>query len=118
MRNKILVVDADQEERGQLELILQEIVDAGGELFFADTREDGLAILKKEHPQLIFVDAILAGEESAWVQPQVHVIFLCGKREQQPKQGDFILKPIKRHPILEKCNAVLSKEPVSPIPPM
>ena len=47
MRNKILIVDANQEDREQLEDILKEIVDAGGELFFADNRADGLEILKK-----------------------------------------------------------------------
>jgi DNA-binding response OmpR family regulator len=118
MRNKILIVDANSEDRAELETILQEIVNEGGELFFAATQADGLSILMKEQPQLVFVDACLAGEKESWIHEKVHVILMCSKREQQHASGDYILKPIKRHPVLEKCSAVLSKEPASPIPPM
>jgi DNA-binding response OmpR family regulator len=118
MRNKILIVDANHEDREQLETILQEVVNSGGELFFADNREDGLAILKKEIPQLVFLDASLAGDVNGWIHEKVQVIFMCNKHEQNRKNEDFVVKPLKRHPVLEKCRAFLSAEPVSPIPPM
>lgn len=118
MRNKILIVDANKEDREQLETILQEVVNAGGELFFADNREDGLAILKKELPRLVFLDVLLAGDTQSWTQDNVQVIFMCSKHEQNQVSEAFIVKPLKRHPILEKCRAFLSTEPVSPIPPM
>ena len=65
MRNKILIVDINKEDREQKKMILQEVVDAGGELFFADNREDGLTILRKEQPQLVFLDPALAGDENS-----------------------------------------------------
>lgn len=118
MRNKILIVDANNEDREQLENILQEIVDAGGELFFADNREVGLAILKKEQPQLVFLDAFLAGDENSWIHENVQVILMCSKHALHQTSEDFVVKPLKRHPVLEKCRAFLSTGPVSPIPPM
>ena len=118
MRNKILIVDANQEDREQLEDILKEIVDAGGELFFADNRADGLEILKKELPQLVFLDSDLAGDLNAWIHDKVHVILMRSRHEVQQKGEDFVLKPLKRHPVLEKCKSVLSSEAAAPLPPM
>jgi DNA-binding response OmpR family regulator len=119
MRNKILIVEAAVQERDQLEQMLQEIVEEGGELFFAGTREDGMAILKKEQPQLVFLDASFLGEgEGVWVHEGVHVILMRRKHELRQIEEDFVLKPLKRHQVLEKCHAVLRKEPAAKIPPM
>jgi DNA-binding response OmpR family regulator len=118
MRNKILIVDANVEDREQLEQMLQEIVEEGGELFFTEKREEGVAILKKEHPQLVFLDATLIGEKSAWMHEGIHVIFMQRKHDIQQKNEDFLLKPFTRYQVLEKCRAVLHKEPAAQIPPM
>ncbi len=118
MRNKILIVDADRQDREELEQILQEIVEEGGELFFADKREDGIAILKKEQPQLVFLDAHLVGEEDNWIHEGVHIILMRNKHELQQKSEDFVLKPLKRYQVLQRCRAVLHKEPAAQIPPM
>jgi DNA-binding response OmpR family regulator len=119
VRNKILIVDANAEDREQLEQILQEIVEEGGELFFADKREDGLAILKKERPPLVFLDAPFVGEDKGvWEHEGVHLILMLQKSEARQTKEDFVLKPFKRHQVLEKCHAVLHKEPSAPIPPM
>jgi DNA-binding NtrC family response regulator len=107
VRNKILIVDANMQDREQLEQILQEIVEEGGELFFVDKREDGLAILKKEHPQLVFLEnSFLGDDEKAWIQEGVHLVFM------------HEIKPFETTKVLEKCRSVLHKMPAVQIPPM
>lgn len=119
MRNKILIVHADSEEKIQLEQILQKVVEQGGELFFADRRSEGLKILKKERPQVLFLDAPFVGESGEdWLQEGVHIILMRHKNEPHQQSEDFVLKPLKAHQVLEKCHLVLNKEPVSQMPPM
>ncbi len=101
MRNKILIVGVASKEKEELETILQEIADEGGEIFFADTKEEGLAILKKERPQLVFLDENLSAE---WSQDLGELV--------------LISKKFKGDQILEKCRQVLPKEAVLRIPPM
>lgn len=119
MRNKVLVVDANPDERAELEQILQDVVDAGGEIFFAERREDGIAIMKKEHPQLVFLDSSLVGEnEDEWVYGGVHIVVMRFKNEPHQKSEDFVLKPLKAHQVLEKSRMILSQEHAPQIPPM
>jgi len=118
MRNKILIVDAHAEDKDQLEQMLQEIVEAGGELFFTEKREEGIAILKKENPQLVFLDVNLIGEKSAWIYEGVHITLMQSKNDIQQKDEDVLFKPFTRYQVLEKCRAVLHKEPAAQIPPM
>jgi len=119
MRNKILIIYAHAQERDQLEQFLQEIIEEGGELFFADKRENGIAIIKKEHPQLVFLDSLLAGEDAkAWMHEGVRIIFMRHKNEYHHKEEDVVFKPLKSHQVLEKCRVWLGREPVAQIPPM
>ncbi|MCC5831858.1 MAG: hypothetical protein JJU12_02300 [Chlamydiales bacterium] len=119
MRNKVLIVDSDSGVRQQLEQILQEVVEDGGELFFADKREDGLAIIAKEHPQLVFLDAPFVGkDEDEWMKEGVHLVIMRDRRDTQHKSEDFVLKPLRSHQILEKCRGALKRESAPPIPPM
>lgn len=119
MRNKVLIVDSDPKEREKLEQILQEVVEEGGELFFADKKEDGLALIAKEHPQLVFLDTRHIGEnEDEWVERGVHIVIMRARNEPHQKSEDFVLKPLKAHQVLEKCREVLKAEPSPHIPPM
>lgn len=119
MRNKILIIDANPHERHELEQILQEVVDEGGEIIFAEKRAEGLALIKKEHPQLVFLDNHLIGEnEDEWIEKGVHIVVMREKDEPSQKSEDFILKPLKSHQVLEKCRAALRKEPAPQLPPM
>ena len=119
VRNKILIVNSHVDEREELEQILQEIVQEGGELFFADKIEDGLAIMKKESPPLILINAQLIGEDrSTWIQEGVHVIFIRRKSAVGVNGENDLSKPFKAHQVLEKCRVWLGKEPVAQAPPM
>lgn len=105
MRKKVLIVDANQRERDKFEKILRIIVEEGGELFFADKKEDGLALIAKERPQIVFLDPTLKGEdESLWKKEGVHLVIMN--------------KPFKVNQVLETCRSVLGREVAAPLPPM
>lgn len=119
MRNKILIVAANAHESSELENMLRAIVETGGELFFAEKEEDGLAIFKQEKPRLVFLDVRFAqkGPEK-WKQADVHVVLMRHKHESDFGMTDYILKPLKPYQVLEKCRAVLDPEPAPMMPPM
>lgn len=118
MINKILIIDPNQKERFQLEKILQEVIQKGGEIIIAEKREDGLAMIEREHPQLVFLDASILGEEKEWAQKRVHIVVMRRKNEGHPPDEDSIMKPFKAQQVLEKCRSFLSKEPPAFIPLM
>jgi hypothetical protein len=66
MRNKILIVSPWHEEKKELEQILAFIPQNGGEIFFTQSEESGLQLLKKEHPQIVFLDEIFASHIEKW----------------------------------------------------
>lgn len=118
MINKILIVDSNEKERSQLEKILQEVIQKGGEIIIAEKREDGLAIIERDHPQLVFLDARILGDKKEWELKGVHIVVMRGKNEEQLPDEDSILKPFKAQQVLEKCHAFLSNEPPAFIPLM
>lgn len=119
MRNKILIVGANLHKDGDFENMLQDVVEAGGELFFAEKTEDGLSILKKEKPQLVFLDAHLIGaDHKLWLCQGVHIVLMRHKHEPDFGIQDCIFKPIRYRQVLERCLAVLDPEPAPPMPPM
>ena len=119
MRNKILVVERDVAAREQLETILQEIVEEGGELIFTQKQEDALEIIKKQHPPIVLLDSRLAEEDrSAWNLEGVHVILTYPRGTVAPAGTLHLFKPFQAHQVLEKCREFLSREFVPPTPPM
>lgn len=119
MRNKVLIVNANAEEKAEFEKILEKMVDDGGEIFFAEKKEDGLSIIRNEHPQLVFLDRSLMGSnEKEWEFEGVHVVVLLEKKEEAFSDEDAIFKPLKRHRVLEKCRGILENAPAKKVPPM
>lgn len=118
MRNKILIVDEQVEDREELGQILQEVMEEGGELFFADKREDGIAILKQEIPQLVLLNFTMEGDKKEWTYEGVHVIYMRPRHAGEQNQEESIFKPFKRAQVLQKCRSVLSRVPAAQIPPM
>jgi hypothetical protein len=116
--NKILIVSMRLEEREQLEQILQEVIEEGGELLFADRREEALEIVTKEHPQLVFVDNDLAGNKQDWINEGTYVVWM-GLAHELPEVGeDRLVKPFVPRQVLDKCHLALNKEPSVEMPPM
>ncbi len=119
MRNKILIVEQNQVKQDQLEEILHPIVDQGGELFFAKDKSVGLAIMHKEHPQLVFVDHALFGDnKDEWAMSGVRVVLMVQKKEKSMKNEDFILKPFQKNQIQQICHSTLKKGSSPFAPPM
>ena len=119
MRNKILVVERDVAAREQLETILQEIVEEGGELIFTQKQEDALEIINKQHPPIVFLESRLAEEDrEAWNLEGVHVILTYPRGTTAPADTSHLIKPFRAHQVIEKCREYLSQEFVPPTPPM
>lgn len=120
MRNKILIVGGSAREKSTLEEILQEIVEEGGELFFTDKREEGMTLLHKENPQLVFLDVSLIGKDvHSWSSEGSHIILMGHPNElQHHPESDYLMKPLKPRQVLEKCRICLGHEPISQPPLM
>lgn len=99
--NKILLVTSQQEERAFLEEVLYEVVQSGGELFFAATQDQALKIVKQEKPQLIFVDKELDGPYEG------HIVIICDQAASLQERTDYLIRPLQSKKILEKCGAYL-----------
>lgn len=105
MRKKVVIVVANRRVWEKFEEILSIIAEEGGELFFADKKEDGLTLIARENPQIVFLDLSLkGGDEALWKKEGVHLIIM-DKRFKVPQ-------------ILEMCRSVLGREVASPLPPM
>lgn len=119
MRNKVLIVESNPKECADIEVILQQMVAAGGELFIAHKVEDGLTILKKEKPQIVFLDASFVSDDpKKWIHKDVTIILMRYKQDPDYGFKDFIFKPLRERQILEKCREILDPEPASLQPPM
>lgn len=119
MRNKILIVEKNPEDQTALEKILHSLVEDGAELFFAKKKQAALAIMDREHPQLVFVDESLIGKDiEQWNIKGVRVVVMQHKTESSQQREDFILKPFQQKEILEKCHSTLMKSPRPSVPPM
>lgn len=116
MYNKVLIVASDPEIRNQFEEGLDEIVNEGGELFFAQDQMTALEILEKEHPQLVFWDTAVQFPKEKYRKKKSHFVLVCERHEMEGE--DVLVKPIKNRQILEKSRQFLQKNPVSHLPPM
>lgn len=118
MRNKILIVDESQTQQDQLEEILRPVIQRGGELFFAKEKKRALEIMKKELPQLVFVEASFVQEKpKEWEMKGVHVVVIC-QRHEEVKGKDFIVRPFRAHQVLEKCHFLDPSLSPPALPPM
>jgi DNA-binding NtrC family response regulator len=116
MRNKILIVTHDSNERNWFEQQLQAIVEAGGEIFFSEKFQDAEKILKKERPQLAFVDKELWQNVQDWESDDVHIVIL--QQSGDSPVHDSLLKPLSAEKVLDKCRQYLNQEKVEQVPPM
>jgi hypothetical protein len=118
LRNKILVVEHEEADRVELESILQEVIEEGGELIFSQKKEEALEILHKQHPIIVLIESKYIEEDpQAWHVEGVHIILIYPHGAKACNQ-EHIFKPFNPHQILEKCSEYLSREFVPPIPPM
>lgn len=118
---KILIVDDSPTEVHVLQTMLSK---NGHEIIVATTGEDGVALAKKELPDLVLMDVVMPGMNGFQATRQlsknedtavIPVIMVTTKDQETDKvwamrQGakDYIVKPVQEKALIEHVNMVLS----------
>ena len=126
MSKKILIVDDEPHIRALLEQTLEDFEDNDVEIFTAKDGQEGLELIKDEHPNLVFLDVMMpkmngfdvcqAVKHELNLQ-DVYIIMLTAKgQEFDKKKGlesgadTYMTKPFDPDEIIEKASAVLGIE--------
>ena len=126
MGKKILIVDDEPHIRALLEQTLEDFEDNDVEIFTAKDGQEGLEIIKDEHPNLVFLDVMMpkmngfdvcqAVKHELNLQ-DVYIIMLTAKgQEFDKKKGlesgadTYMTKPFDPDEIIEKASTVLGIE--------
>ncbi len=126
MSKKILIVDDEPHIRALLEQTLEDFEDNDVEIFTAKDGQEGLEIIKDEHPNLVFLDVMMpkmngfdvcqAVKHELNLQ-DVYIIMLTAKgQEFDKKKGlesgadTYMTKPFDPDEIIEKASTVLGIE--------
>ncbi|PIB27402.1 two-component system response regulator [Maribacter sp. 4U21] len=76
MNKKLLIVDDEPHIRMLIEQTLEDLEDVGVELLFAENGEQALDIIKKEQPNLVFLDVMM---------PKMNGMEVCQKVKKELK---------------------------------
>jgi two-component system alkaline phosphatase synthesis response regulator PhoP len=123
MAKKILIVDDEVHIRALLEHALEDLEDEGVELLFAKDGDEGLKAIKKEKPDLIFLDIMMPKMNGYDVCREIkkdpefntsYIIMLTAKgqtsdkiRGEEVQADEYITKPFNPDEILDKASAIL-----------
>jgi two-component system, OmpR family, alkaline phosphatase synthesis response regulator PhoP len=123
MTKKVLIVDDEVHIRALLEQTLEDLADAGVELFVAQDGEEGLQYVQEEKPDLVFLDVMMPklngyqGCEHIKQDPELkdtYVIMLTAKgqavdkaRGQEVQADEYMTKPFDPDMILQRASEIL-----------
>ncbi|HLK30423.1 MAG TPA: response regulator [Puia sp.] len=123
MEQKLLIVDDEPHIRMLIEQTLEELEDEDVTFLTADNGEDALEIIKKEKPQLVFLDVMMPkmnGMEvcrrvkKELVLDDVYIVLLTAKGQELDRQKGsevganvYMTKPFDPEAILSKAKSVL-----------
>ena len=123
MNKKILIVDDEVHIRALLEQALEDLEDAGVEIFLAREGEEGLQFAREEKPDLIFLDIMMPKKNGYEVCEEIkrdpelkdiYIIMLTAKgqaadrvRGKEAKANEYITKPFNPDEILQKASDIL-----------
>jgi len=123
MNKKILIVDDEVHIRALLEQSLEDLEDAGVEIFLARDGEEGLRFAKEEKPDLMFLDIMMPKKNGYEVCEEIkrdselkdiYIIMLTAKgqaadkvRGEDVKANEYITKPFNPDEILQKASDIL-----------
>ena len=121
-KQKILIVD---DEPDILELIEYNLKKEGYQVFLANNGQEGIAIAKKVHPDLIILDIMMPkmdGIEACRLMRAIpefkntFMVFLTARSEEYSEiagfnvgADDYIAKPIKPRALVSRINAILRR---------
>ena len=126
MAKKILIIDDEVHIRALLEHALEDLEDEGVELLFAKDGDEGLKTIKKEKPDLIFLDIMMPKMNGYDVCREIkkdpefntsYIIMLTAKgqtsdkiRGEEVQADEYITKPFNPDEILDKASTILNIE--------
>jgi two-component system alkaline phosphatase synthesis response regulator PhoP len=121
-KQKILIVD---DEPDILELIEYNLKKEGYQVFSASNGQDGIAVAKRVHPDLIILDIMMPkmdGIEACRLMRAIpefkntFMVFLTARSEEYSEiagfnvgADDYIAKPIKPRALISRINAILRR---------
>lgn len=121
-KQKILIVD---DEPDILELIEYNLKKEGYQVFLASNGQDGIAVAKRVHPDLIILDIMMPkmdGIEACRLMRAIpefkntFMVFLTARSEEYSEiagfnvgADDYIAKPIKPRALISRINAILRR---------
>lgn len=124
MEQKLLIVDDEPHIRMLIEQTLEELEDEDVIFLTADNGEDALEIIRKEKPQLVFLDVMMPKMNGMEVCRKVkkelllndvYIILLTAKGQELDRQKGqevgadvYMTKPFDPEAILSKARSVLS----------
>src|SRR5512146_2327118 len=125
MGKKVLIVDDEAYIRLLIEQALEELEDGGVEILSADNGLDGLALIKSERPNLVFLDVMMPKMNGFDVCYQVkrelafegiYIVMLTAKGQEYDRQkGEetgvdlYMTKPFDPDQLLELAQRILVK---------
>jgi len=125
MNKKIIIIDDDIHIRSLLEQTLEEFEDEGIEILSAGNGQEGLELIKKTVPQIVFLDIMMPKMNGYQVCEQVkkdpnlksiHIILLTAKgqkidKEQGEESGanEYMTKPFDPDLIVKRVKELLNK---------
>jgi DNA-binding response OmpR family regulator len=120
---KILIVDDEPHLRTLIQQTLEELEDEGVELFTAANGEEALETIKKEQPNLVFLDVMMPKKNGFDVchavkrelgLGHIYIILLTAKGQEFDRQRGqevgadlYMTKPFDPDALLEKARSVL-----------
>lgn len=120
---KILIVDDEPHIRMLLEQTLEELEDEGVELIFADNGETAFDNIKKEKPELVFLDVMMPKMNGFDVcnkvknelgLKEIYIIMLTAKGQEFDKHKGaevgadiYMTKPFNPDEVIQKARMIL-----------
>ncbi len=123
MNKKLLIVDDEAHIRMLIEQTLEDLEDDGVELLFAENGEEALELIKKEEPDLVFLDVMMPKMNGMEVCQKVkkvlhldhvYIILLTAKGQEVDRQkglemgaNKYMTKPFDPDEMLAVAEEVL-----------